>query len=77
MLDYINGMLYGIKTSIKIMSKLNHIKDSEKVIVAIRKLCNLQDQLKTKTFNTNIELWQYVQFEVLGNYWGRGKNNEN
>ncbi len=67
MIHYINGMLYGIKTSIKIINKLNHIKDSEKMIIAVRKLCNLQNQIITKTFNTNIELWQYIQFEILKN----------
>lgn len=65
MKNYINGVLYGIKTSIKIMA---YCKD---INTGIKTLCLLQNELKTRSFKNNLELWQYIQFNFRGSYWSK------
>jgi hypothetical protein len=59
MKDYINGIIYGIKISIKLFAKLQDIKQG------INILCKVQNTLKTRHFKDNISIGQYIQYEVL------------
>ena len=57
MITYVNGIIYGIKTSIKLFSK---IKDNQ---ISIRILCNLQNHLisNAEKFNSNNLVWQEIE----------------
>ena len=61
MKTYINGVLYGIKISVKIISRIGNIKES------ITELCKLQNELKDQDCS-NIELWQNIEFDILNKY---------
>ena len=63
LINYINGVIFGIKTSIKLFTSLKNNKK------AIAELCKAQNTLKTRKFKSNVELWKYFQFEVLKNFW--------
>jgi hypothetical protein len=55
----INYILYGIKTSIKVFSRL---KDIQK---AINLLATVQKTLKTRKFKDNDAIKDYIEFEIL------------
>ena len=57
MINYINGIIYGIKTSIKFFSV------TKNNIQAIKTLCDLQKLLISEgnKFESNIEVWQAIE----------------
>jgi hypothetical protein len=59
MYAYTNGIIYGIKTSIKLFSKIKNNK------ISIKILCDLQNHLITKCikFNNdnNITIWREIE----------------
>jgi len=61
MKNYINGVLYGIKISVKIISKIDNIQES------ITELCKLQQELKNAP-KDNIQLWENIEFNILSKY---------
>lgn len=61
MKTYINGILYGIKISVKIISRFDNIQE------CITELCKLQQELKNQPID-NIELWQKIEFDILNKY---------
>lgn len=65
LIHYINGIIFGIKTSIKLFAKL---KDNQK---AIQLLCEAQAELLKGNFKSNTELWQYMQFKILKDFWSK------
>ena len=61
MKNYINGILYGIKISVKIISRFNNIQK------CIAEVCKLQQDLKNAPID-NIKLWQNIEFDILNKY---------
>lgn len=61
MKNYINGVLYGIKMSVKIISRVGNVQKS------ISELCKLQQDLKNAPID-NIKLWQDIEFNILNKY---------
>ena len=55
MKNYINGVLYGIRISIRLYAKLKN----ENNFITV--LCRIQTGLANKQFKNNVEVWQYVR----------------
>ena len=60
MKNYINGVLYGIKISVKIISRFDNTQE------CVTELCKLQQELKNVPMN-NIQLWKNIE-SILNKY---------
>jgi len=58
MKNYINGILYGIKISIKLMTRVRDIQKT------INVLCIIQRELKENIYSDNVSIWEYIENKI-------------